>query len=172
MIGYFLGKQIDKAEKSLGGSLHYLRHVLRVSLPDFFRLRRLSLLLNQRLILPPAPFHVARLVAVMSEDCGECVQMEIHLARQAGVPADVVQAVISLRPSDLPEELGDVYLFAECVVQNAGDVEPLRTKMRHRYGEKGLIELSLAIALARTFPTVKRGLGYASTCNLKGMKVA
>ncbi len=75
-------------------------------------------------------------------------------------------------PSDLPEELGDVYLFAECIVQNSGDVDPLRSKMRQRYGEKGLVELAMAIALARTFPTVKRGLGYASTCDLKGMKVA
>ncbi|MBY0585678.1 hypothetical protein K2X85_00785 [bacterium] len=172
MIGYLLGKQIDKAEKSLGASLHYLRHVMRVSLPDFFRLRRLGMLLNHRVALPPAPFHVARLVSVMAEECGECVQIEINLARQAGVPADVLQSILAMRPSDLPEELGDVYLFAECVVQNSGDVEPLRAKMRHRYGERGLVELAMGIALARTFPTVKRGLGYSSICNLKGMKVA
>jgi alkylhydroperoxidase family enzyme len=172
MLGYFLGKQIDKAEKQLGASLDFLRHVARVSIPDLLRLRRLSLLANHRSALPPAPFHVARLVAVMSEDCGECVQIELNLARKAGVRAEHLQAVLAMRPSDLPEELGDVYLFAECVVQNSGDIEPIRSKMRHRYGERGLVELAMALALARTFPTVKRGLGYASTCNLKGIKVA
>ena len=172
MIGYFVNNQIDKAEKAFGVSMDYLRHIARVSLADLLRLRKVGKLLAHRSALPPVAFHVARLVSVMAEECGECVQIEVNLARQAGVRAEHLQSVLAMRPSDLPEELGDVYLFAECIAQNSGDVDPLRSKMRQRYGEKGLVELAMAIALARTFPTVKRGLGYASTCDLKGMKVA
>ena len=42
MIRYFVGRQIDAAETKLGMSLDYLRHILRVSLPDLFRVRRLA----------------------------------------------------------------------------------------------------------------------------------
>lgn len=172
MIRYFVGRQIDAAEKKLGASLDYLRHISRVSLTDLFRIRRLSKLVAERGSLPPAPFHVARLVAVMAEDCGDCVKVEINLSKQAGVPTEIIKNVVEMRPSDLPEELGDVYLFAECVVQNSGDVEPLRARMRQRYGERGLVELSSAIALARTFPVLKRGLGYATSCNIRSLNVA
>jgi hypothetical protein len=43
---------------------------------------------------------------------------------------------------------------------------PLRESLRARLGEEALIELSFAIAAARVFPTVKRGLGYATSCAL------
>ena len=62
----------------------------------------------ERSALPAAPFHVARLVAVMAEDCGDCVMIEIHLAKEAGVPIEILRKVIEIRLSDLPEELGDV----------------------------------------------------------------
>ena len=169
MIGYFVQRQLNATEKKLGVSVEYLRHIARVSLPDLFRVRRISQLLAKRSAIPPAPFHVARLVATIAEDCGECVQIEVNLAREDGVPKNVLQCVVEMRPSDLPEELGDVYLFAECVVQGSGDAETLRGKMRQRYGERGVVELALAISLARNFPTIKRGLGYATTCNLKAI---
>lgn len=171
MIRYFIGRQINAAEKSLGASMEYMRHILRVSVGEIFRMRKLALIASHRKALPPAPFHVARLVAVMDEDCGDCVRIELNLARQAGVPPAILKAVVDMRPSDLPEELGDAYLFAECVVQNSGDIEPLRSKVRRRYGETGLVEISIAIALARTFPVIKRSLGYATECNLKAITV-
>jgi alkylhydroperoxidase family enzyme len=172
VIKYLIGRQINAHEKSLGASLDYLRHILRVSMPDFWRVRRLGQLNAQRRALPPAPFHVARLIAVMAEDCGDCVQIEVNLARSAGVRAEILRSTLAARPSELPQELADVYLFAECIVHNSGDIEPLRGKMRQRYGEQALVEMSLAIALARTFPAIKRGMGYASACNLRSLNVA
>lgn len=171
MLRYLIGRQINALEKKLGASLEYLRHVLRVSIGEVLRLRKMGRLANQRKSLPAAPFHVARLVAVMAEDCGDCVKIELTLARQAGVPPEILKAVVESRPSDLPEELGDVYLFAECVAHNSGDMETLRSKIRQRYGEAGLVEMSVAMALARTFPSVKRSLGYASACDFKSLAV-
>lgn len=172
MIRFFIGRQIDAFEKKMGASMDHLRHIMRVSLPDLFRLRKFSQLANRRTALPPAPFHVARLVAVMAEDCGDCVQVEVNLSKEDGLASDLIKAVVEMRPSDLPEELGDVYLFTECIIHNSGDVEPLRAKMRQRYGERGLVELAMAIAMARSFPTLKRGMGYATSCNIRSLKVA
>lgn len=170
MIRTLIGRQIDSAEKAMHASMDYLRHILRVSLADFFRVYRLTKLINIRRTVPPAPFHVARLVAAMNEDCGGCVQIEVSLAQRDGLSADILRSVVGRRPSELPEELGDVYLFTECVVQNSGEMEELRGKIRQRYGEAGLIDLAMAISLARTMPTLKRGLGYASTCDVKGIR--
>ena len=172
MLRYLIERQIKAQEKNLGVGLEYLRQIARVSIAELLGMNRLARLMNERNTLAPAPFHVARLVAVLAEDCGDCVRIEANLARQADVPADVVRAVLDLRPSDLPEDLGDVYLFAECTVQNAGDAEPLRSRIRSRYGERGLIEMVRAIALARTFPVIKRGLGYATSCQRQAIKVS
>jgi alkylhydroperoxidase family enzyme len=171
MIRYWIGRRISAAEKALGASMEYLRHILRVSLGEFVRFWRFGRLADRRRTLPPAPFYVARLVAVLHEDCGDCVQIEAALARRDGVPASVLKAVVGLRPSDLPEELADVYLFTECVTQNAGDAETLRAKVRRRYGEEGLVEIAQAIAFARVSPVVKRSLGYASACEVKSISI-
>lgn len=40
----------------------------------------------------------------------------------------------------------------------------MREEIRAKWGEKGLIELAFAIAAARFYPTLKRGMGYAHTC--------
>lgn len=46
------------------------------------------------------------------------------------------------------------------------DDDTLREKLRARYGNRALIELSFAIASARIPPTVKRVLGYAKSCRM------
>lgn len=171
MLRYWIGRQVTASERKLGASMEYIRHVLRVSIPEVLRLRKIGQLANQRKVLPAAPFHVARLVAVMAEDCGDCVKIELNLARQADVPPEILKAVVESRPSDLPEELGDVYLFAECIAHNSGDMEPLRSKIRQRYGESGLIEMSITMALCRAFPVVKRSLGYAGACDVKSLAI-
>jgi len=39
-----------------------------------------------------------------------------------------------------------------------------RDAIRARWGEKGLIDLTLALQMGRMFPMVKSGLGYAKEC--------
>jgi hypothetical protein len=42
--------------------------------------------------------------------------------------------------------------------------DDMRDAIRKLWGEKGLIELAFAVATARFYPAVKRGMGYAHTC--------
>ncbi len=165
MLRSFIIARLKKDERRLGGSLEYLRHILRVSLPSFFKFIRIIPLAKYRKILPPGPYHVARLVATRDEDCGTCVQIEVNLARESGVAREHLQAVLDRRPVDLPEELSDVYRFAEGVVTASGQEDTLRQKLRERYGEAGLVELALALASCRVFPITKRALGYAVHCS-------
>jgi alkylhydroperoxidase family enzyme len=171
MIRKLILKRLDKEERSLGESLDYVRHLVRTSLPAFFKFALFTPLSQHRRKLPPAPYRVARIVATRDEDCGTCVQIEVNLARKDGVPADVIRAVLNNRPEDLTRELADVYHFAKSVVEASGGEEELRERMRQTYGEQGLVELALGIAAARVFPVTKRALGYATSCALVKVKI-
>jgi hypothetical protein len=66
--------------------------------------------------------------------------------------------------------LADVYHFAESVV-SGGEDETLRERVRQHYGDEALIELGLGMAVARTFPLVKRTIGYAKSCSLMKIEI-
>jgi len=166
MLKFLVRWRIRAFERRLGEPLDYLRHLLGASFGAFRAFARAAKVAAYRKALPAAPFHVARLVAVRHEDCGPCVQTVVNLAKADGVPADVLRAVLDRRVADLPESLRDVYRFAEAVVEITGEEEPYRERLRAVFGEAALCELALAIATCRLFPTVKRALGYATSCSL------
>jgi len=171
MIRNLILKQLAREERSLGESLDYVRHILRTSLPAFFKFALFTPLSQHRRKLPPTPYRVARIVATRDEDCGTCVQIEVNLARRDGVPDDVIHAVLNDRHEDLIPELSEIYRFTKAVVEASGDEEELRQRIRERYGEEGLVELALGMAAARVFPVTKRALGYATSCALVEIKV-
>jgi len=171
MIRYLIGKQLDREERSLGESVDYVRHILRSSLPAFFKFALFTPLAQHRRKLPPTPYRVARIVATQDEDCGTCVQIEVNLAREDGVSSDVIRAVLSNRPEDLTPELAEVYRFTKAVVEASLEEGDLRQRIRERYGEAGLVELALGMAAARVFPVTKRALGFATSCALVEIKV-
>ena len=80
-------------------------------------------------------------------------------------------AVVRRHPEGLPEDLGDVYHFADTVTQNAPQQDEYRERVRGHYGDEGLVEIALAVAMHRVFPTLKRGLGFAKSCSLVPVEV-
>ena len=172
MLQKLIQKRLDAEEQRLGVPLTYLRHISRTSLGAFFKFALFAPLSQHRRALPEAAYYVAKLVSARSEDCGTCVQIEVNLARQAGVPATAIRAVLEDRPADLTPELADVYHFARAVAERTGDDEAWRTRMRDRFGEGGLVELALALATAQVFPITKRALGYAKACALVEIEMA
>lgn len=165
MLQSIILKRLDAMEREFGVSLDYLRFVVRTSRKAFFKFAKIFPLAAYRSKLPPAPMNVARLVASMDADCGPCVQIGVYYAKQEGVPADVIRAVVERRPEDLSPELADVYRFAEAVLSDDPDQDRLRERMRERYGDEGLIEMSFGMASTRVFPMTKRVLGYATSCS-------
>ncbi len=159
-----ISKKPEAEERRLGGPLDYLRHILRVSLRSFFTFAKIMPISEHRKVLPPEPYYVARMVATRDEDCGSCLQIEANLAVGEGVAGGILRAVLDRAPDSLPGELADVYRFAEGVVEASGEEDGLRPRIVDRWGERGLVELALAIAAARFFPITKRTLGYAKSC--------
>ena len=166
MLRKFILSRLDKEERRLGASLDYLRHILRVSLPAFFKIAKLMPMATYRKALPVDAYHVARIVATKHEDCGSCVQIQINLAKEDGVSLDTIRATLDGKADALNKELADVYHFTEAVVQHTGRDDEWRSALRQRYGEQGLIDLAFGITTSRAFPTTKRVLGYAQSCSV------
>lgn len=170
MLQSFIQRQISKSERELGASLDYARYVSKFSISAALRLARFSKLFAASKG-PTVPVQVASLVGAMAEDCGSCVQIGVNVGRKAGVPRDVLEAVVARAPERLPADLADVYRFAEAVTQNSPEQEAYRERVRQHYGDRGLIEIAMAVALHRVFPTLKRGLGFATSCSLVKVEV-
>ncbi len=165
MLRALIGNRISAAEHRLGVKAEYMRHMLGVSLRAFLKFTKLLPLSEYRRALPCEPFHVARLVALREEDCGTCLQIEINMAKRDKVKPQIIRASVAGKPDDMPEQLADVYRFAKAVVRRSGDEDLYRERIRELYGEEGLVELAMAIAVCRVFPVTKRALGFAQSCS-------
>lgn len=115
--------------------------------------------------------HAVKIVATKEEDCGPCVQMAVNAALDDGVAPDIVSAVLRREKHQMPEDVALVVTFAETVLSRDGSDDAPREEIRLRIGPSAVAELSLAIATARVFPTLKRGLGFARSCSLAQVRV-
>ncbi len=165
MIRAIISRKIDAMERELGASMDYIRYMLRVSLRAFLKFAKAASVAAYRRAAPSDALDVARLVSMMHEDCGTCVQIGVNTAKKNGVATNILRAVLDRRPEDLPDELADVYHFAQEVNEHSGGEEPYRQRIRQRWGEETLVEIALALATCRVFPITKRALGYATSCS-------
>ncbi len=155
----------------MGVSLDYLRDVARHDAALVMKLGLLGPLGNHRRRLPLEVVHVARLRAVLAEDCSACAQMAVNEAKRAGVDAQWLRAVASDHLDELPSEPAAVCRFVDATLADAPEQTTLREQMRRRYGEGGLIELALAVGLSAFFPRFKGALGHAQSCAVRPVEV-
>jgi alkylhydroperoxidase family enzyme len=170
MLRWLIHRKLNAEEKKLGESVDYIRHIVDVSPAAFLRFASILPFANSRKTLPKDAWFVAQLVALQHEDCGTCLQIGVNLARQSRVDPALIRAVLN-GGDDVSPEMADAIRFTRSVVTASDDDETLRETLRERYGKRGLIELSYAIASSRIPPTVKRALGYAKSCSLVPVQV-
>ena len=169
MLRWFFKRKLDSEEKRLGESMDYLRYIVDTSPAAFIRFASIMPFAGSRKKLSKEAWYIAQLVSVRNEDCGPCLQITVNLAQKDNVDASLIETVLSEKPAELSTEHADVYRFARAVADtesSSPDVDQLRETIRKRYGDRGLIEMSFAIASGRIPPTVKRVLGYATSCSL------
>jgi alkylhydroperoxidase family enzyme len=169
VLGAALSGRVSEAfirygEKKLGVTLDYLREIAATAPAAFRLLGRVSQLGHS---LKPADRHAAHLAglgAAMHDDCGTCVQIHINLARQDGVPEDVLRRAVQGEAGTLPERLALSFRFGEAVAANDPEMHELREKLEADLGKRAVIDMAIGIAFARFYPTVKRALGHARSC--------
>jgi hypothetical protein len=170
LITAFLERRLDRQEEQLGESLDGLRHILRRSLDAFRKVVRFMPMADHRAEAPKDVWHIARIAAIRHEDCGPCLQIIVNEALHEGVAPAIVRAALSNDASALGPRLDLARRFAMAVAAHADESEDLRRQMVAEVGADTMVDLALAIAGVRVYPTIKRALGYATSCKLMNIR--
>jgi len=141
----------------------YMRHLLDASPTGFFKFLAVTKLSRHAEAAPKEAAFAARLVGVMTEDCGPCVQIVTDMAREAGVADSDIVAVLRRDISAMSEAAAIGFLFADRVARRE-DAETIREEIRAKWGDKGVVDLTFALQASRLHPMVKTGFGYAKEC--------
>ena len=152
-------------ERKVRVSVDYLGRLGEISFPGFLKLVLSLPLASHRAKSDPILLHAVRIVATQHEDCASCLQMAVNVARDEGMGSQTVQTVLSRDYPHMSDSVALVVKFADGVLARDGSEEAVRHEIETRFGTTVLAELALAIAGARVFPTVKRGLGFAAACS-------
>ena len=164
MSRWLLTKLLEQSKKYLGDvEMDYAYHLRDVAPSRLWRFALIKVVEGGRTCTPAGAYHAAGMAAAMVEDCGPCVQIHVNLALKDGVPADALRALAARRLDMVPAEVALAFKYGEAIARGIM-ADELRDEIRAKWGEQGLIELAFTIATARFYPAVKRGMGYAHTC--------
>ena len=164
MRSWIARRMLRATSKRYGYDTSYLEMMLKESPSAFFKFARVVKASAHREVIPVETSFAAKLVGALAEDCGPCTQLVVDMALEAGMPEDQIEAVLR---RDLHSMNGTTILgfrFADAVVCRSADDEELRDAVRSRWGQKGVIDLTMALQMGRMFPMVKSALGYAKEC--------
>jgi hypothetical protein len=147
-----------------GYDVSYLEMMLNHSPAAFFKFAPLMKASAHREAVPIDASFAAKIVGALAEDCGPCTQLVVDMALEAGMPRDQIEAVLRRDPRAMNDASTLGFRFADAVARRSADDDEFRDAVRAQWGEKGVIDLTLALQMGRMFPMVKAGLGYAREC--------
>ncbi len=171
MIKKYLHSMLDKEAVKLGEPVDWAKYVVDATPVTFLKYVMAIPLLALWKHSSAKALSVARLIAVQSEDCGSCVQIEINAAKKRKVDLDVIRNTLRKNYEVLEEPCKDVALFTEAVISRSGNEMELGEILKRKIGEKAFVEIAVAISTARFYPTVKRALGFSTECKIESLKI-
>src|SRR5262245_18240956 len=163
MIRWMFNRMIDRFEKQYGYDATYMREILAASPYAFLKFTVTQVMNLHREAVHPDAWHAARIAAARHEDCGPCTQLVVNMALEARVNPAIVRAVVARDFATMSADAALGVRLAEATLAHES-TEDLRAEVLRRYGQKGLVSLAYAIAVPRIYPTIKRVLGHAHTC--------
>jgi hypothetical protein len=164
MLSFFVRRKLHAMSKHYGYDVSYLDHMLTKSPRAFFKFARLMAASAHREVVPVEASFAAKITGAMAEDCGPCAQLCVDMALEAGMPKDQVEAVVRRDIRAMTAETALGFGFANAIVHRSDDQDLRREAVRARWGDKGVIDLAMALQTGRLFPMMKLALGYARAC--------
>lgn len=164
MLKFIARRMLRRFQARYNYDASYMEMMLDHAPRAFFKYNSVANLSRYRDVVPVEASFAAKLVGVLAEDCGPCTQLSVELAREAGMPDDQIEAVLTGSPARMTAATQLGYHFARAIVDRSGDDDARRDAVRAKWGERGVIELTLACQIVRIFPMVKVGLGHAKAC--------
>lgn len=143
----------------------YLKELWESSPEGFRKFADFRPLSYHREFLPLETYWVGKLAAMQVADCGECLQLMVRMALEAGVDERLVRACIH-GGSGLPEALKDIFDFATAVASYRNIDPQLNERIDTQLDRHQRIELGVCVASAPIYPTIKRALGHTQSCSL------
>lgn len=119
--------------------------------------------------LSPDMLWTAKIAAMLTEDCGACVQLNIDMALEAGVEGELIKKIIE-NPEGLDEDLRVIHKFSQAVARNYDDHHKWQQAAAQILSPLQLGELAVAISSTKIYPTIKRALGEFKSCQLYSLK--
>lgn len=163
MNRWLLGRLLFWGEKNLGVGMDYAWHLRDVAPSRLWRFAMIKTVEGPRQVTSAGVYHAAGLAAAMAEDCGPCVQIHVNLALKDRVAPDILRNLVAGNLDRVPHDIATAFRYGDAVAKGVM-ADELREEIRKAWGERGLIELAFTIAAARFYPAVKRGMGYAHSC--------
>lgn len=164
MLSWIARRALRSMSQRYGYDISYLDMMLDASPSAFFKFAPLMFASRHREVVSLDASFAAKITGALAEDCGPCTQLTVDMALEAGMPTEQIGAVLRRDPSAMNSETVLGFRFADAVLHRSGDEDTCRDAVRARWGEKGIIDLTMALQMGRTFPMVKAGLGYAREC--------
>jgi alkylhydroperoxidase family enzyme len=147
----------------------YLETMLAASPGAFFKFSLGSAAAAHRKVTPVNAYFAVKMLAAAEADCGPCTQLCVEMAREAGMEEEQIVAVLEGRSEQLGADVRRACRFAQALVLAADEPDELaaaRDAVRQRWGEAGVVELSLCWSMSQVFPVLKRAMGFAQQCRL------
>ena len=164
MRNWIARRSLRAFAKRYGYDVSYFEMLLNESPAAFFKFAPLMKAAAHRESVPIEASFAAKIVGALAEDCGPCTQLVVDMALEAGMPRDQIEAVLRRDPRAMNEATTLGFRFADAVARRSTDDEEFREAVKAQWGQKGVIDLTMALQLGRVFPMVKAGLGYAKEC--------
>ena len=152
-------EKIAQFERHYDYDASYLRAILNTSPKAFVAYQGFSQMGNYRGKLPAVEYFVAAIATLLTEDCGPCIQLNIKMAKEAGVSSEIINGVLNLPNCQLPPHLDDLRRYAIGVATNDTE-KSLLDSVRNHYSEVDMVEIAFSIASVRVYPCLKRALGF------------
>lgn len=163
MLKWILHRVLDHAFARFQYDATYVHEVLDTSTSALLKFLMAQPMNQHRKGITKDAWYAAKITTIRHEDCGPCAQLVVDMALQDGVAHAVVRAIVTRDFSRLTPDAELGLRFAEAVAAHES-TDQWREDVMQRFGHDGLVSLAFAMAQTRTYPTMKRVLGYAHAC--------
>jgi AhpD family alkylhydroperoxidase len=155
---------IEAIARRTGTYGEYIIKLRAISPRALRRLGAAARMLTHREAVPVDAAYAAQLAGALAEGCGSCVQIHVTMARKAGVADDQIAAMLQNDQSSLSPDAVLAMRFARAITIRSADEAPAREAVRDRWGDKGVVDLTIATQASRFLSMLKAGFGYATEC--------
>ncbi|HEX8668602.1 MAG TPA: hypothetical protein VF727_09565 [Allosphingosinicella sp.] len=173
MLKRFFTRRIDRFEREWGYDSGHLREVLSASERAFAKIALIGPLIRHREDVPDDLHWAAALTATAAAGCEPCLALVVEMARRSGLGQPLMDAILAGDAERMTAAAAIGYRFATAVTaRDAVAAGRTRGEVLRQWGRKAVVSLSITVATASFYPSLKYGVGKGRVTGGLGAAVA